>query len=149
MSKELEALKLLQIEYDKLDYTIDIDGVDVIDLLRQALTKDLTMDLMAEWKREDYDTMDREQLIQLMVLKDECIEELKNPPTEQEVGEALGEYMNEPVWFDDKGDIRITTQWVVKQIYLKGEYVGLNFMSVLPPQLITLIGRFYEGKEKE
>ena len=39
MSKELEALKLLQIEYDKIDYTIDIDGVDVITLLRQALNE--------------------------------------------------------------------------------------------------------------
>jgi hypothetical protein len=72
------------------------------------------------------------------------------PPTKEEVCQALSEYLNEPVWFDDKGNIRITTQWVTQQIYLKGKYIGINIQVVLPPRLITLIGKFYENEvEKE
>jgi hypothetical protein len=75
---------------------------------------------------------------------------LDNAPTAEEVCEALSEYLNEPVWFDDKGNIRITTQWVTQQIYLKGKYIGINIQVVLPPRLITLIGKFYENEvEKE
>lgn len=80
---------------------------------------------------------------------DKMVMSYLTPPTEQEVCEALGEYLKEPVWLDDNGNIRIATQWVVNKIYLKGKYAGLNIQVVLPPHLITLIGRFYEGKVKE
>ena len=75
---------------------------------------------------------------------DETLEILKElaltPPTAEELCEELSAYMKEPVWFDDNKTIRISTQWLVKKI---GKY-GLEFMAVLPPHLITLIGRFYE-----
>jgi len=70
----------------------------------------------------------------------EEIKKALTPPTEEEVCKTLSEFMNEPVWFDENNDIRISTQWLVKKI----NTYGLNFMIVLPPHLITMISRFFE-----
>ena len=68
------------------------------------------------------------------------LEQALTPPTQEEVCKVLSEYMNEPVWFDENNDIRISAQWLVKKI----NTYGLNFMIVLPPHLITMISRFFE-----
>lgn len=63
MSKELEAVKLLKIEYDKLDYTIEIDGLDIIEIITQAL--------------EELETLRKKE----------------TPPTADDVCKALSEYL--------------------------------------------------------
>ena len=50
---------------------------------------DARMDLMVQWKREAYDNMGTEQLIQLLVAKDDYIEELKKAPTQDELMDRL------------------------------------------------------------
>lgn len=92
-----------------------------------------------------------EQTIQYDIIQRELYEynKLKTPPTEQEVCEALEKYLNEPVWVDKFDHIRLTTQWAANKIYLKDSFIGVNLHVVLPPRLITMIGKFYEGKVKD
>lgn len=117
---------------------------------------DARMDLMVKWKREDYDNMDKEQLIQLLVLKDDYIEELKKPPTEQEVCEALSEWFKNKEIKYENGDfyyqpmITKPKQYIsIKRKLAFSEKIVYTIETQLPPHLITLIGRFYEGKVKE
>jgi hypothetical protein len=72
--------------------------------------------------------------------------ESKPPTAEQEVIDKLSEYLGEPVWIDSYDYIRIASQRLVKKVYYNNKYKGLDIQVVLPPHLITLIGRFYEGK---
>ena len=75
----------------------------------------------------------------------EDLKQALKPPTAEEVCKALSEYLGETLWFDEDKNIRVSTQWVVKRL---GD-IGLEFFYVLPPHLITLIGRFYESKMKD
>lgn len=65
------------------------------------------------------------------------------PPTEEEVCKALSEYIGDKViYIDDTfqfGSIVIVTLY-------NDNTIGFNIS--LPPHLITLIGRFYEGESK-
>lgn len=105
MSKELEALKLLEIEYNKLGYTIDIDSVDVIDLLRRSLT----------------------------------------PPTADEVCKALSEYLDKNVeYFNIFGFV--CDEKVIICLFPNNI---LSFNDNYPPHIYSIVGRFYEGLEKD
>lgn len=66
------------------------------------------------------------------------------PPTEQEVCEALSEYYGKEVIVDKRYK---DTVFVVRQgsIVAKTDTHEL-YLTWLPPRLITMIGRFYEGK---
>jgi len=100
-----------------------------------------------KWKREDYDKMSKETLIQIMVDKDDYFEELTTPPTEQEVCEALMEefppsyvkYENEAFMFVDEKDI----------IAYINNLGFLRFNYSLPIKIAGMITRFYEGKVKK
>ena len=67
----------------------------------------------------------------------EYIKKALTPPTADEVCKALSEYLKRNVYYED-GMFKVHSD-----VY--GEIVDLN---TLPPHLITLIGRFYEGLEK-
>lgn len=73
---------------------------------------------------------------------------LETPPTAEQLCEELSKHMNEPVWLDERNEIRISTQWLVRKIYYEGEYKGLSFLVVLPPTLIKHIAQFYENEVK-
>jgi len=77
------------------------------------------------------------------------IKQSLTPPTAEQLCEELSKHMNEPVWLDERNEIRISTQWLVRKIYYEGEYKGLSFLVVLPPTLIKHIAQFYENEVKE
>lgn len=69
------------------------------------------------------------------------------PPTQEEVCEALSDYLGENVLFDRV--IRMFIYYPNKFITTSNK--GYNIYSIqmtLPPHLITMIGRFYEGENK-
>jgi len=76
------------------------------------------------------------------------VEQALTPPTAEQLCEELSKHMNEPVWLDERNEIRISTQWLVRKIYYDGEYKGLSFLVVLPPRLIKRIAQFYENEVK-
>lgn len=76
------------------------------------------------------------------------IDKALTPPTADQLCEELSKYMKEPVWLDERNEIRISTQWLVRKIYYEGEYKGLNFLVVLPPRIIKRIAQFYESEAK-
>ena len=75
------------------------------------------------------------------------------PPNEQEVCEALGEFLNKKVYYE-KSPYRVfsTGLPVTSDNYIIEEQddntiaFNSNICELYPPRLITLIGRFYEGK---
>ena len=91
--------------------------------------------------------------------KAEKYDELTTPPTEQEVCEALGEYMGEEIIYIHYDDELNMTNL----LYAEGRPIAytnkvksavgiikeLVITMPLPPRLITMIGKFYEGKVKE
>lgn len=73
------------------------------------------------------------------------LEELKRYPTSDEVCEALNTFDDfDNVEYDDK----TRTFYSGEIICYSGRYECIIFNYDLPPHLITLIGRFYEGMEK-
>lgn len=76
------------------------------------------------------------------------LEELKRYPTADEVCEAL---MNEETIDDVEYNKKLNDFLIFQDRY--GEWLGrLSFKKIkelLPPHLITLIGRFYEGLEEK
>jgi len=78
------------------------------------------------------------------------------PPTEEEVCEALGEYYGKKVIYVER------TLYAYVRFHIEGKKVHqpisrleegkINIIRIyepLPPHLITLIGRFYEGKAND
>lgn len=77
------------------------------------------------------------------------------PPTADEVCKALSEYFKglTGVWYDKKTKSFIHLQFGRNEVISRCFEARLNDKRVtvivtLPPHLITLIGRFYEGLEK-
>lgn len=76
------------------------------------------------------------------------IEESLTPPTEEEVCKALSEYLKRTVVYDDVLNMFVE----VKGGRARGRIIArlrvnkINIPHDLPPRLITMIGRFYEGK---
>jgi hypothetical protein len=106
-----------------------------------------------------------EQTFQYGIIKRELYEydKLKTPPTEQEVCEALGKWFKKEVKFNqnekmfyyiaqdyiaDCGEI-INYDEIICSYGWGCNYDTLSLATDLPPHLITLIGRFYEGKVKD
>lgn len=86
------------------------------------------------------------------------IKQALTPPTEEEVCKALGEYLKTTVFINDENDIKTkrtidnkTDQNMLFQaIFIAWLDEGVVRIFVdLPPNLITMISRFYEGKVKE
>ena len=77
------------------------------------------------------------------------------PPTEEEVCKALSEYyggdkvvMTKQCWSSTNVDLRIMLKGKKKYhliAYRNSLSKCCNIIGFLPPHLITLIGRFYEG----
>ena len=77
------------------------------------------------------------------------LEELKKPPTVDEVCKALGEQLKQDINYGAKQFYYTIEN--TKCIMFVTETYGDGLWSIneyLPPHLITLIGRFYEGLEK-
>ena len=73
---------------------------------------------------------------------DERMDSIDNrPPTEKEVCEALGEYLGAKVEYD-----RIQRTFVVSNGDGTWKTIDILYDLKDKPHLITLIGRFYEGK---
>ena len=77
------------------------------------------------------------------------------PPTEQEVCEALEKWIKEnlvssydEVYYDTSRMSFEVDKYEPSICFKDGEMIFMNWFR-LPPHLITLIGRFYEGKVKE
>jgi hypothetical protein len=69
------------------------------------------------------------------------IEKALTPPTEQEVCEALSEYLDTECRYDNVAFQRLDGCWF--------EYIDINDLTVSAPHLITLIGRFYEAHNEQ
>ena len=121
MSKEIEALEVLQ-NYVQVNETLETQEpyLKRLDAIRKALT----------------------------------------PPTEQEVCEALGEYYDTKVYYEEQefgtsfylGKVKKDMngkECTVKRTIVVSYEGEIGWNASLPPHLITLIGRFYEGKVKE
>ena len=75
------------------------------------------------------------------------LEELKRYPTSDEVCEALSERFDSDVIFDGEAFVLNHADNSIAYCYKSlGDTIKINY--ALPPSLITLIGRFYEGVEK-
>ena len=98
----------------------------------------------------------------------ETIKSYLTPPTADEVCEALSEWYGAEVkhdyhQHDDINEVYMHDQFYFRQIKTDidgkpyaihksiaiGSESRLSFNAYLPPHLITLIGRFYEGLEEE
>jgi len=126
MSKELEALKRIEkLVIDRHGYGKDY--IEEISILEQALT----------------------------------------PPTQEEVCEALSEYFGCKVNFElveyeeiETSSYRPTfyyekvkkdyhdNKYIQKKIIVIGDKNGVTVNSYLPPHLITMIAKFYQGKSE-
>ena len=79
------------------------------------------------------------------------------PPTEQEVCEALSEYYDTKVYYEEQeygtsfylGKVKKDMngkEYTVKRTIVCSYEGEIVWNASLPPHLITLIGRFYEGR---
>ena len=75
----------------------------------------------------------------------ETVKQALTPPTVDEVCKALSEYLKEEIIYE-------STSFLYKGSYAEvcalGNLNGVYFSTHLPPHLIALIGRFYEGEIK-
>ena len=81
----------------------------------------------------------------------EAISELDKyltPPTADEVCEALSEYLKEPIKYVRTSFVNERETAEVCGLFGLDNYDLVDFNTPLPPRLITLIGRFYEGLEE-
>lgn len=79
------------------------------------------------------------------------IEKALTPPTADEVCEALSEYFDRNVYYESGRFLYRKEEFYNQPFIIAYKYKsGLVELTknVLPPHLITLIGRFYEGLEK-
>ena len=90
--------------------------------------------------------MNEKEIEEYLNSVDKLDEILDTPPTEQEVCEALGEYWKKEVVYDTKNTGFYLRKKRIVSYFPINKYLIQCF---LPPHLITLIGRFYEGKVKE
>ena len=80
------------------------------------------------------------------------LEELKRYPTSKEVCLSIMKHYDSKIVFYNEmaktfNEVHLTRNEEVVSNYANGE-VGINY-NALPPHLITLIGRFYEGIGEE
>lgn len=98
---------------------------------------------------------------------EELIKQALTPPTEKEVCEALGEYFHKEVKYIEKTiptqyigdkcfyklsrrkDTDHTTFFIKRGISFIDGHEEMHIQYALPPHLITMIGRFYEGRMKD
>lgn len=89
--------------------------------------------------KKEFTQLEKDNYYKVAPYQLDMIEQTLTPPTTEEVCEALSEYLGEEVYykedrfFDDFRTIAI--------------FVGCRALIhiPLPPRLITMIGRFYEG----
>ena len=77
------------------------------------------------------------------------IKQALTPPTEEEVCKALSEYLGEEIIYIDSdiyGNSLFPYTYKMENVVYNKRGL-LIFYDKLPPHLITLIGRFYEGDE--
>lgn len=79
----------------------------------------------------------------------EPIKQALTPPTADEVCEALIKHIKREVTYRDKGFYIVCDNglYLITKIQSGGHMV-FDLTYTLPPHLITLIGRFYEGESK-
>jgi len=83
------------------------------------------------------------------------MDEMKKPPTAEEVCDALGKFYNIKVYYMNNNyhnGFHFKDSWfIVKyqndRLRFSNDY--MFHVNDLPPHLLTLIGRFYEGLENE
>ena len=114
-------------------------------------------DELEELKKEISDRQETEEsLVKELIKLGNQLEELKRYPTSEEVCKALSEYLSRGVKKDKDNNFYYSEQ---KQYYgecdeiicgygWENEHHTIAFEFDLPPYLITLIGRFYEGVGK-
>jgi hypothetical protein len=99
-----------------------------------------------------------EQTFQYGIIKRELYEydKLKTPPTEQEVCEALGEFLNKKVYYEESPyrvfstGLPVTSDnYIIEEQSDKLIAFNYDICELYPPHIITLIGRFYEGMVKD
>ena len=76
------------------------------------------------------------------------IKKALTPPTADEVCEALSEYLKEPIKYVRTSFVNERETAEVCGLFGLDNYDLVDFNTPLPPRLITLIGRFYEGLEE-
>jgi hypothetical protein len=122
---------------------------------KEALKK---LDSLARWYESDvvshgYEEAKkhREELTSVIMKSLTELEELKRYPTADEVCKALGEYFGRNVYYG-KGYFLYRKEEFYNQPFLVASKYKSGLIeitkNILPPHLITLIGRFYEGIEK-
>lgn len=79
------------------------------------------------------------------------IKELKKPPTAEEVCDVLSKYFNVKVCYTNNQFIMLDDNLknnIIVTLF-DGDKLLFNFYYGLPPHLITMIGRFFEGELNE
>ena len=106
----------------------------------------IDMDGRTSYKHERVFSFKDERFYELRQALTE-LEELKRYPTSDEVCEALSERFDSDVIFDGEAFVLNHADNSIAYCYKSlGDTIKINY--ALPPSLITLIGRFYEGVEK-
>ena len=109
------------------------------------------MNKVLENARQVYKQRDEEHYLEIIRKTADELERLLTPPTEEEVCEAIGKHYKlddyESCLFDVNTKNIVVNRWAEK-IHIVWFYKGeIRINQYLPPHLITLIGRFYEGVE--
>ena len=109
------------------------------------------MNKVLENARQVYKQRDEEHYLEIIRKTADELERLLTPPTAEEVCEAIGKHYKlddyESCLFDVNTKNIVVNRWAEK-IHIVWFYKGeIRINQYLPPHLITLIGRFYEGVE--
>ena len=109
------------------------------------------MNKVLENARQVYKQRDEEHYLEIIRKTADELERLLTPPTTEEVCEAIGKHYKlddyESCLFDVNTKNIVVNRWAEK-IHIVWFYKGeIRINQYLPPHLITLIGRFYEGVE--
>ena len=80
------------------------------------------------------------------------LKDLLTPPTQEEVCKAIGGYYQKEVYYE--ADMFVIQNYKIKRsnkdLMITQMFTsGLKFYIELPPYLITMISRFYEGKDND
>jgi hypothetical protein len=102
--------------------------------------------------------MNEKEIEEYLNSVDKLEEILDAPPTEQEVCEALEKWVKEnipDIWnykvYHDNGGFHYYKNCDFEEYLVEYERIdkAISLSVFLPPHLITMIGKFYEGKVKE
>ena len=78
----------------------------------------------------------------------DIIKQALTPPTAEEVCKVLSEYIQEPIIYVRTSFVNERETAEVCGLFGLDNYDLVDFNTPLPPHLITLIGRFYQGLEE-